>query len=116
MAILIYDDKCPLCTQLAQLVGRRSDGLVHIRPWSALEVEDNIAPQSIVLITQNQELIGKAAWEELLSIHPDLSGLTWIAERLGLKSALVSTVSGAAQFARRICRSCRLPWYMQEKP
>jgi hypothetical protein len=115
MAILIYDDKCMLCVQLAQLVCRRSEGRVEIQPWSASSTKSDSPPQSIVLITNKQELVGAAAWEELLSIHPDLSGLTWLADRLGLKSVLVTTISGAAHLARKICRSCRLPWYMQER-
>lgn len=118
---VLYDETCPLCRSLAELVGRRAQGVLVFRSWQSYwisrpeeERDDGYAgdasvpeaPDQIYLVMGQEIYGGIDAWQKMLSLHPDFSGLNWLAAQLGLARPLARVTEGTATFLRRFCSRC----------
>lgn len=119
--MVLYDETCPLCRYLAELLGRRAQGVLLFRSWqnywSSRPLEDGgdeflgdatvpEAPDQIYLVMGKDIYGGIDAWQRMLSLHPDFSGLNWLAAQLGLTRPLARVTEGTATFLRRFCSRC----------
>jgi predicted DCC family thiol-disulfide oxidoreductase YuxK len=107
---LFYDGECYLCRNLAAWVERRSHGAIQSLPWpidETLDAEIAARTNDIGFRKGDQVLYGRDAWQTLLSEHPDMQSLDWLAQKLGISSALTSLVSSAAHAVKRLCISCK---------
>jgi predicted DCC family thiol-disulfide oxidoreductase YuxK len=118
---VLYDETCPLCRLLAELVGRRAQGALQFVSWQSywnrsvpsdaeepgLHPADVIsAPDRIHLVIGEDIFAGVDAWQRMLSMHPDFAGLNWLAAQLGLSRPLARVTEGTAAFLRRLCPRC----------
>jgi len=106
---LFYDGNCYLCRNLAAWVERRSQGTIQSQPWPDAETVNRDAQMrmnDIGFRKGDQVMYGRDAWQTLLSEHPDMQSLDWLAQKLGIGSALTSLVSTAAHAAKHFCFSC----------
>ena len=113
--IILYDAACPVCRTLASLVTRRS-GLAT-EAWQDFQQSEvgrsrltgallEAPADRLRVLTESSLLEGEDAWSYLISNWRDLSALDWLAARAGLRQPVVSTVSKAGHFLRRLCRRC----------
>jgi predicted DCC family thiol-disulfide oxidoreductase YuxK len=119
-ATVLYDDACPLCRTLAEMVGRRAEGRLCFESWQtfssrsfegrALASEPldlaNSQPDRIHILVDGQMYAGVAAWEYIVNLHPDFVGLTWLAQRLGLTREIAHVVQSTAALLKRFCFRC----------
>jgi predicted DCC family thiol-disulfide oxidoreductase YuxK len=118
---VLYDETCPLCRSLAELLGRRAQGALLFRSWqsywSSRPLEDAgdelsadapvpEAPDQIYLVMGRDIYGGIDAWQRMLGLHPDFAGLNWLAAQLGLARPLARVTEGTATFLRRFCSRC----------
>ena len=119
-ATVLYDEACPLCRTLAEMVGRRAEGKLHFESWQTfssrgsegLELASDPSqiskshPDRIHILVDGQMYAGAAAWEYIVSLHPDFVGLTWMAQRLGLTREIAHVVQSTAALLKRFCFRC----------
>lgn len=118
---VLYDETCPLCRYLAELLRRRAQGVLLFRSWqsywSSRPLEDGetrllydatvpAAPDQIYLLMGKNIYGGVDAWQRMLGLHPDFAGLNWLAAQLGLTRPLARVTEGTATFLRRFCSRC----------
>jgi hypothetical protein len=98
--IVLYDADCPLCCQLASWIERKSEGKFVVEA-SGPEGADRLRVK-----TSEGLLEGVAAWEWLLAEVKELSGLAWLAARLGLTRETAAAMAQLGYAARRLCWRC----------
>lgn len=114
---VLFDADCALCRSLAELAGRRANGAVAFRSWQDFQVssearerldEDELAKPAdkLRVLVGATMLEGERAWAHLLATHPDLGGLSWLAERLGLEHGASRTLAKTGDLLRRLCWRC----------
>ena len=118
---VLYDESCPLCRSLAELVHRRAQGVLHFVSWQSywqeaksghsgqetFEQNRTISPPDrIHLVIGSDIYAGVDAWQRMLSMHPDFAGLNWLAAQLGLTRPLARVTESTAAFLRRLCSRC----------
>ena len=106
--VVFYDETCPLCRSLAELLAARADGKLDFASWQQQTGEVGPAPR-LALRRTGELLVGAAAWQAVVEIHPSLSGLGWLAGRLGLGETLGRALEGGGSWLRRWCRDCGSP-------
>lgn len=114
---VLFDADCPLCRSLAELAGRRSAGAIAFRSWQDFQASSVASPEvtaeelakpatSLKVLVGATLLEGEHAWGYLLETHPDLGGLSWMAERLGLAKATARVMARSGDLLRRLCGRC----------
>lgn len=121
--VLLFDAACPVCRLLAELAARRADGQLEFRSWQEFAADPGVeggpqaspstgeraAPKAdrLRLWDGKSLLEGDQAWEELLTLHPDLKALNWLAAKLGLqRPATAKILARSGETLRRLCRRC----------
>ena len=106
--IILYDENCPLCMNLAGLASRRSKNALEFLPWSEFNVPDITPDEQVKLGFWDGKTLyeGAQAWQKLLELHPDFSILNWAAEKLQLTEKLSRLMQGAGYTMRRLCGRC----------
>jgi hypothetical protein len=90
---------------------------VEFHPWQewrasplALEILGEGAPvmpaDSLRVLREKRLWSGQEAWEIVLSAHPDLRSLQWVAERLGLARVASAALATGGAVARKFCYHC----------
>lgn len=115
-AIVLYDDKCPLCRSLAGFTQRLARSQLEVHPWSEFSHSEQarkiwsephlMAPDRIRVIDHATVYEGTAAWEWLLMNHPSLKQLGWLASRLGMQQVTAKALEISGRRIRRICWRC----------
>jgi hypothetical protein len=117
-ALVLFDEDCALCRQLAAQAGRRTAPGTAFRGWqsftSSVESRERLpeasrglpASELRVLCDDGGLLEGVDAWAYLVAQHPDLRGLDWLARRLGLVREAAAALRGAGALLRALCPRC----------
>jgi len=111
---VIYDDNCNLCRNLAAFGRQRAGATLSFVSWTDFRASTDAQwfrdlpenPDSVLLWDGLQLAAGPAAWETLLSHHPDLRPLGWLAERVGLARPVARVLNVSSTLLRRFCRGC----------
>jgi hypothetical protein len=105
-AVVYFDPECPLCRSLATFMGQRVDS--HVMRF-APSPEPN--PMSLVVEFEEnggwQQLSGEVAWAWMLSHHPALHELNWLAQKLGISGGTARALMAAGGVLKRMCWRCR---------
>lgn len=117
-ALVLFDEDCALCRQLAAHAGRRAAPGTSFRGWQSFassaegrhrlpEASRSLpATELRVLCDEGGLLEGVDAWAYLVAQHPDLRGLDWLARRLGLVREAAAALRGAGSLLRSLCPRC----------
>lgn len=114
--IVIFDQDCALCRQLAAFVKKRMPQRVGVISWqeflsnlpAGLKRADLPETADELRVWNGQELLSKEdAWSYLLENYADLRSLNWLAERLGLRRQLAGVMRFVGHAARLTCWNCR---------
>jgi hypothetical protein len=116
--LVLFDDDCPMCRSLAELVVKRAPAAFSAVAWqefraSALAAE-RVGPDAAALpadtlrvLTPSALLTGLDAWSHLLERHPDLAPLGWLAAQLGVTTPAARTLARSGALLRSLlCRAC----------
>ncbi len=118
MDLVLFDADCPPCVALAGFAQRTASGKLRFRAWGeyrdspeahSLPPEILASPASRLRVVPSGTsalLEGESAWAFLLERHPALSGLDWLAARLGLAAAAPRALQSAGELLRRFCFKC----------
>lgn len=122
-ATVLYDAACPLCSSLAAMLERRGAGGLGCESWqdyckrtqpeqdglssAACHAPHPVAsPDRIHVVMEGELFSGVLAWEKILTLHPDFSGLMWMAARLGLTRQAAYVTQSTTSLLRRLCSRC----------
>ena len=105
-AVVYFDPECSLCRSLAVFMGERVDN--HVMTFVP-STERN--PASIVVEFEDhgrcQRLSGEVAWAWMLSHHPALHELNWLAQKLGIAGGAARALMATGGVLKRMCWRCR---------
>lgn len=117
MVEVIYDSQCRVCTQLADFMKNKyPDRFTFIslelffekhkdKFWSSnqfLDINNVLRVYSDGVLYEDEK-----AWEFLVLNYPDLRGLSWLFQKIGLSSQSGNILKSVGQGIRWFCRSCR---------
>ena len=105
-AIILFDDQCPMCRNLASLAARKAPRDLAFRSWQEFTGHTDERPDALGLWDGQQLLSGAPAWKALLAKHPALGGLNWAAARLNLTDQTATTLSTVSRLVRNLCTRC----------
>ena len=102
---------------LADFVRHKGATWVHVESWQDFvgaedcplpdEVRDRAADKLRVLTRDGVLLEGLEAWEYLVGVERDLTGLAWLVAKLGLSPrGYAQALDGAGRVLRMFCRRC----------
>lgn len=105
-AVVYFDPECSLCRSLATFMGERVDSRIMTFVPSS---DPN--PASIVVEFDYdgrcQRLSGEVAWAWMLSHHPALHELNWLAQKLGIAGGAARALMATGGVLKRMCWRCR---------
>ncbi len=115
--LVLYDADCSMCRFFAEVARKRASGALEFTPWqdfrsseravAGLSQEVREQPSDRLRLYHNNELYeDSAAWEWLLKEHPDLKGLGWIAEKMGVRHGAAKVIEKSAKTFKRFCYNC----------
>ena len=113
--LLVYDGTFSLCISLAELVERRSEGKIAIIPWLTFDAQRGAITtaegsqksyESIGVYHLEKLHLGFEAWDLLLSHYPDLKGINWLANKVGIRGQAIAGLQFTPRAARMLCRNC----------
>lgn len=115
--LILFDADCPLCEQLAALAAHRAGPHLGFCSWQNFRQSpeaqavlasppENHQPSELGALHNGHLLEGTAAWDLLLTQHPDLQSLNWLAQRLGLQKTTSQALRGAGALLRALCPRC----------
>lgn len=105
-AVVFYDENCPLCQDLAQLMGKLASAKVLRFEPAGIEGVQSLTVEVTDASGHITGLVGPDAWKWLLAHHPALAPLQWLAAKLGLTDPAANAVMNGADLLRRFCRRC----------
>ncbi len=120
-AVVLFDADCPACRTLAVWAeARAGEGPLTFQSWqdfagtataaAILTPEQRGRPaDKLRVLTSAALLEGPAAWEHLVSLHPSLAQITWMARTLGLarpEAKAGRVLEQAGRIVRRLCLRC----------
>jgi len=115
---ILFDEDCSFCRTLAELSARRSAGQLQFIAWQrfrtspeATQYFDDAAlaapADKLRVLAEGKIFEAASAWEWLLSAHPDLRSLAWMAEKLGLTRPTAKIFERTGHALRWLCGCCR---------
>ena len=117
MYLVLYDDECPFCKMLGELVAKRGHDRLLSQSWQYFQTNPPLelvgetkvleAPADKLRVWDGQTLWeGVGAWNFLLENYDDLKGLRWLATKLGLEEKTAQTFEKAGRTIRFFCSRC----------
>lgn len=112
-ALIIFDDACYLCRQLAAMVVARQPAAFTAKGYSAWcedqsdgEARAPAAPALMVMLDDTL-LVDDEAWQYLLSHYRDLAAISWLATKIGIHRQTATALKRAGSTLRLFCRRCK---------
>lgn len=110
-ALIIYDDDCFLCAQLAQFIVARQPAAFTaqgFKDWqAAADAADHEPGRALLVQLSDRLLVDDEAWEYLLSHYRDLDAISWLAAKVGIHRQAAKALKRAGQTVRLFCRRCK---------
>jgi predicted DCC family thiol-disulfide oxidoreductase YuxK len=105
LATIYFDEKCFLCRNIAQLIGKMTPQTPY---FLAPSLEPN--PESISIHLRSGDtktLVGPEAWRWLLENHPILGEIKWLAAKVGLTEETTALgMQRTTDFLKKLCSRC----------
>lgn len=113
-ALIIFDDACYLCRQLAALVEARQPASFRCQGYSSWCAEQAAphkahasAAPALMVQKGEQLLVDTEAWQYLLSHYSDLRAINWLAVKIGIHRQTAAALKQAGNTLRLFCRRCK---------
>lgn len=117
LTYVLYDEDCPLCRRLAGFMQRYSSQELSFFSWQSFCTSDlaktllsaeqrDLPPTQLRAFYKGKLVEGESAWALLIQLHPGLSSLSWIAQKLGLEMQTARALQKGGSFLRRFCPGC----------
>lgn len=113
-ALIIYDDACYLCRQLAAMVVARQPAAFSAQGYSVwcadqMSAGAKAAPTAPALMVQREDtlLVDDEAWQYLLGHYRDLAAISWLATKIGIHRQTATALKRAGGALRLFCRRCK---------
>ncbi|NRA44595.1 MAG: DUF393 domain-containing protein [Oligoflexales bacterium] len=111
---VFYDQDCPLCRSLAHFMGKKVAGKISFISWQLYQKMQDcpsehkcLKADTLRVWNGHRLLEGTDAWHFLLEAHPQLAGLNWLSQKMGITENVSTAISWTGKTARRICFKCR---------
>jgi hypothetical protein len=113
--LILYDDECLMCNNLAIFASRRSENKLRFEAWQEfVKAPPEDFPKDLLsqpadqlrVWTGSEVYEGKLAWEFLLETFPDLRGVSWMAEKLGLHKQTARVIQAMGKGLKLACFRC----------
>lgn len=114
--LVLFDQHCSLCKNLAHLAAKRSGDKLEFMSWQEFYAGDtpaNFPKEHLTEVASELRVWtgtdlheGSKAWQFLLDTYPDLKGLSWVAQKLGLHKQTARAIQRVGHILRSGCSRC----------
>ncbi len=114
--VILFDQECPLCRFLAELIQKKSTKASSYTPWQVFlkdpplffqeKIPEDFQFTSIGVWINNELYEGPRAWQYILEHEPQLTSLNWAAEKLGLQKETAKLLHYGGRLAKSFCFHC----------